>query len=168
MFQMTHFIGVKEILAVPMNRADYNNYRGWDLPDGEDPNDLGYLVEYLDGGQANHPDHKGYISWSPLKVFENAYRPTTGLSFGLALEALKRGKKIAREGWNGKGMWLMYVPGRDFVQPTPGTPYQQAGLNRPITIGSHIDMFTAQGIMQPGWLASQADMLADDWVIVNE
>lgn len=56
-----------------MNRADYNDYRGWVLPDDELGTDEGYLVEYLDGGKSNHPDHKGYISWSPKEQFENGY-----------------------------------------------------------------------------------------------
>lgn len=87
--------------------------------------------------------------------------------FGSALEALKAGNKVARKGWNGKGMWLILVPSSNGIRPTDGSPYFKAGLQNKITIDPHIDMFTAQGTMQPGWLASQADMLADDWVIVN-
>lgn len=67
-------MGVKLIQACPMNRLDYTIYRGWDLPADEDGTDEGFLVEYLDGGQANHPDHEGYISWSPAGVFNNSYK----------------------------------------------------------------------------------------------
>lgn len=67
------YVGQKMVKATPMNRLDYNNYRGWELPEDEDGSDEGYLVEYLDGGKANHPDHTGYISWSPSTVFEQAY-----------------------------------------------------------------------------------------------
>ena len=63
----------KEVTAMPMNRADYNTYRGWNLPDNEDGEDQGFLVEYTDGGKSNHPDHKNYISWSPKSVFEQGY-----------------------------------------------------------------------------------------------
>lgn len=70
---MHTYIGTKIIQAKPMNRLEYNRYRGWELPSEENGGDPGYLVEYLDGGQANHPDHKGYISWSPKDVFEQAY-----------------------------------------------------------------------------------------------
>lgn len=66
--------GTKLVQAKPMNRLEYNQYRGWDLPADENGADEGFLVEYLDGGQANHPDHKGYISWSPKEVFERAYK----------------------------------------------------------------------------------------------
>ena len=73
---MEQYTGTKNILARPMNRADYNDYRGWDLPADEEGSDEGYLVEYTDGGASNHPDHEGYISWSPAVVFDKAYNPS--------------------------------------------------------------------------------------------
>jgi len=90
------------------------------------------------------------------------------ITFGEAHRALEAGKKVAREGWNGKGMWIMHVPGTDGVHPKPGTPYYEAGFTgpAPVTIDPHIDMFTARGTMQPGWQPTQADMLAKDWHIV--
>lgn len=153
-----------------MNRQAYNDYRGWTLPADENGADEGYLVEYLDGGKPNHPKHDGYISWSPKAQFDAAYRPTTGMSFGLAIEALKMGKRVARAGWNGKGMWLLLVPGTKDVALRPGSPYLKAlGDVPPIEILPHIDMWTvnAEGrrVMLPGWVASQTDMLADDWQI---
>lgn len=57
-----------------MNLAEYSKYRGWELPADENGEDEGFLVEYTDGGQKNHPDHEGYISWSPKAVFENGYK----------------------------------------------------------------------------------------------
>lgn len=165
-------IGTKQVTATPMTRLAYNEYRGWTLPADEDGSDAGYLVEYLDGGKPNHPGHTGYISWSPKAQFDAAYRPTTGMSFGLAIEALKAGKRVARAGWNGKGMWLVLVPGQKDVALRAGTPYEVAlGDVPPIEILSHIDMWTtnSQGrrAMLPGWLASQTDMLSDDWAIVE-
>lgn len=65
----------KKVKAEPMNRLDYNNLRGWLLPSDECGEDEGYLVEYMDGGKANHPDFSGYISWSPKEVFEAGYTP---------------------------------------------------------------------------------------------
>ena len=67
--------GTKRLYATTMNRGDYNDYRGWEVPADENPADEGYLVEYVDGGQSNHLDHAGYISWSPKDVFERAYKP---------------------------------------------------------------------------------------------
>lgn len=63
----------KQVLAKPMTRSEYNALRGWQLPSNEDGGDPGYLVEYLDGGQSNHPAFDGYISWSPQDVFERGY-----------------------------------------------------------------------------------------------
>lgn len=70
---LDYFVGSQIVKAAPMTRAEYNTYRGWDLPDNENGEDLGYLVETV-SGQINHPDHDGYISWSPTQVFEDTYR----------------------------------------------------------------------------------------------
>lgn len=72
---MIHYVGTKEIRATPMSRRDYNDLRGWTLPEDEDGDDEGYLVEYTDGGKANVEGFRGYISWSPKDVFERAYNP---------------------------------------------------------------------------------------------
>lgn len=72
---MKIYTGTKTINATPMLRGEYNVLRGWVLPADEDGADEGYLVEYTDGGKANHPDFAGYISWSPKDVFERAYHP---------------------------------------------------------------------------------------------
>lgn len=167
---MHRYIGVKEINAKPMTRLKYNVFRGWDLPTNENPDDEGFLVEYIDGGSPNTPDYKGYVSWSPKDVFERAYKSTEGMNFGLAIEALKRGAKVARKGWNGKGMWLVLVPGTPVIHPAPDTPYGKAGVTE-CEILPHIDMWTTNAhgrrAMLPGWLASQTDMLSDDWMIVE-
>lgn len=84
-------------------------------------------------------------------------------NFGQAIEELKAGRKVWREAWNGKGMWLILVPGTPSVRPVDGTPYSKAGITEETDINPHIDMFTADSKMQPGWLASQTDMLAEDW-----
>ena len=87
------------------------------------------------------------------------------MDFGQALLALKAGDRVARMGWNGKAMFLFLVPGSTLT------------VNRPPLLGiypegteikyhAHIDMKTAQGYVVP-WLASQADMLAEDWVLVE-
>lgn len=88
------------------------------------------------------------------------------MNFGGALEKLKAGGRVARAGWNGKGMWLILVAGSRVV-PREGTPYTiAADEDGEVSINPHIDMKTATGEMQPGWLASQTDLLADDWVEV--
>lgn len=95
------------------------------------------------------------------------------MNFGQALEALKQGRKVARKGWNGKGMFIYLVRGQEVtykdlrneakeaLATTPGTPFDI------IKINGHIDMFAADGSIVVGWLASQTDMLAEDWEIVE-
>lgn len=167
---MQRYIGTKEILAIPMTRAAYNEYRGWPLLDDERGADQGYLVEYADGGQPNHPKHNGYISWSPAEVFERAYRRCDGRTFGMAIEALKAGLRVAREGWNGKGMWLSLsgpvrevAPGDFWSENNARYARENGGLAKVLPT---ITMKTATGEILMGWLASQTDMLAEDWTIV--
>lgn len=165
---MSTFIGVKLVELMAMNLGAYNVYRGWELPSDENSEDAGYLVEYLDGGKANDERHKGYITWSPKDVCDRAYRPADGMTFGLAIEAMQMSKRVARKGWNGKKMWIVLSEGSDgnVICMDPDSDYGLAGLHE-VCIDPHIDMYTAKGTMQPGWLASQADMLACDWCIVD-
>lgn len=136
---MRQFIGTKIVEAEPAIRQTVKE------PCGEP----GYRVRYPDG----------YESWSPKEVFEAAYRPTDGgMDFGMALHALRRGQCIARTGWNGKGMWLALIE--------PGNAHFSKGGAR-LPMRPCIGMRTATCDMQPGWLASQADMLADDWHVVS-
>ena len=172
---MKQFIGTKLISATPMTRKEYNDYRGWQLPANENGADAGYLVEYLDGGVANDLRHLGYISWSPATVFDQSYRPVDGLSFGRALEALKLGKRVARAGWNGKGMWLALshvnertVPAEQFWSAHNAEFARSQGGSATVLPCITMKTVNAQGRegILMGWLASQTDMLADDWLIL--
>jgi len=161
-------IGTKIIKAVAMTRGEYNSYRGWTLPSDENGSDAGFLVEYVDGGPTNDRRHSGYVSWSPADVFARAYRSTKAMNFGHAVTMLKEGYKVARDGWNGKGMFLYYVPAASYpaqrnehgtmigVFPDDMVPYQ-----------AYIAMKTAQDTVVP-WLASQSDVLAEDWTLTEE
>lgn len=87
------------------------------------------------------------------------------MDFGAALMALKAGRRVAREGWNGKGMFLFLVPGSQFqVNRAPLLGIYPEGTT--ITYQPHIDMKTAQDTVVP-WLASQGDVLELDWEIVG-
>ena len=140
-----NYIGTKIIAAYPVT------------PD--DPRGDGYAVTYADG----------YQSFSPRVVFEEAYRAIEGegqsLAFGDALHMLKLGKKVARAGWNGKGMFLFLVPGSTFfVSRPPLLGIYPEGTQ--IDYHAHIDMKTANGQIVP-WLCSQTDALAEDWQVVE-
>ena len=150
---MSRFIGTKMVNALPMTRQEYNDFRKWSLPDDEEGSDEGYLVEYLDGGKPNTEHYSGYVSWSPKAQFEAAYRETTGMPFGLALEALQQGKRVSRAGWNGVGLWLEYLP-------ASGVDLAYIRMSYPVHSKAY-----PEGARVP-WLASQTDILATDWVVV--
>jgi hypothetical protein len=89
----------------------------------------------------------------------------TGLiNFSIALDLIKKGLRVAREGWNGKEMFVFLVPGSSFeVNRPPLLGIYAAGTL--INYHAHIDMRTADGQIVP-WIASQTDLLAEDWLIV--
>ena len=157
---MLRYIGTKVINAMPMTLGQYNELRQC----SDDSETEGYLVEYPDS-KPNVPGFKGYISWSPKDVFEAAYLRTDFLTFSQGIELLRLGYRIARHGWNGKNMFLFLVPGSTFeVNRPPLLGIYPAGTV--INYQSHIDMKTAQDTVVP-WLASQDDILALDWYIVE-
>lgn len=87
------------------------------------------------------------------------------MNFSKALDHLKNGDMVAREGWNGKGMFLFLVKGSTFtVNREPLRSILGEGVQ--VEYHAHIDMKTAQGYIVP-WSASQADLLAEDWVIMS-
>lgn len=157
---MKNYIGTKLINAKQMDRLAYNVFRGWKLPDDENGTDDGYLVEYLDGGKPNTDSYEGYVSWSPKEQFDNAYKESGNLSFGDAIVYLKAGYKVARKGWNGKGIFIALQ-----------TPTELSKMTSPYifidTTGLQGDNVDAPRSLVP-WLSSQTDMLAEDWVIVGE
>ena len=162
---MQKYIGTKEIKSMPMSRGEYNKLRGWEVPSDENPNDEGYLIEYADS-KKNHPNFDGYISWSPKNIFEAAYQNISdGFDFGSAIRFLKQGKKVARKGWNGKGMFLFLVKGSKFIANREPL-LSIFGEGEEIDYCPHIDMKTADDKIVP-WLASQTDVLATDWVLVE-
>jgi len=162
--EMDKYIGVKVIEAKPLTRGEYNTYRGWEIPSNEDPADPGYLVVYPDG----------YESWCPKTQFEEANRIMTGLPFGHAIEAARKGLKIARKGWNGKGMFVVMQPAMELPPfNTQGTARKVndrtakfIGEDAPLDCPPYFCMYSADKKWICGWLASQTDMLADDWEVL--
>lgn len=137
---MDTVIGTKMIKSLPMDECSYlTTYKNKDCSNRETR--AGYLVVYEDN----------YISWSPKDVFEKAYRLTVGMTLGLAIEAMKMGKKVARSGWNRKGMWCE-------IQ----VPDENSKMTKPymfITVPGDMDIIVPRTPVQ-------TDMLADDWFIV--
>lgn len=172
------YLGVKQVKAQAMTRGEYCDSKGWELPDNENGEDEGMQVTYEDG----------YVSWSPIDVFNKAYRPISELPFGPAIEALKQGKKVARSGWNGKGIFIFMRPSdklevnmivhkvkslpnsvKGFFgsKTNPNNPDRLDGSDK-IDFTAYLCMYAENGSIVNGWLASQTDMIAEDWYILDE
>ena len=150
---MKKYIGTKIIEAVPAIRKGGKVYEeGKPIPKSMDPTEEGYKVRYPDG----------YESWSPKDVFEEAYRPTDCMSFGLAIEAMKKGKKVACRGWNGKNQHIELATRISYM--TAEGVFVNVEHE---AIGNKAIAFCGTSGVQMGWLASQADMLAEDWMVVG-
>ena len=84
------------------------------------------------------------------------------MNFGKAIEAMKSGKKVARQGWNGKNQ---------YIELATNISYKNAGGDivncEHNAIGNTAIAFVGTSGVQMGWIASQADMLAEDWQIVQ-
>ena len=96
-------------------------------------------------------------------------------NFGEAIEALKQGKKVTRKGWNGKGMFLFLLPAgkipksvihdgalASVVDEVDGDYFEALGSIRMWTVNSE-----GRKAVLTGWLASQTDMLSEDWEIID-
>lgn len=94
------------------------------------------------------------------------------MDFGDAIRALKAGERVARAGWNGKGMWLSLTPGRlvpaDKFWSRANAEYaaEREATNGHAWVHPYITMKAADGGIVP-WLASQTDVLAEDWQLVD-
>lgn len=159
--ELAKYIGTKLIKAKPMTRGEYNEYRGWKIPENENPQDEGYLVVYVDSND--------YVSWSTKDVFERAYRSFDGgMTFGGALELMKMGFKVARKGWNGKGQFVVYQKGYPDGIPCNSQTAQAWGMNEG-------DLFKCNPYLQircvdgshSMWVPSVGDCLAEDWMVVE-
>ena len=141
------------------------------------------------------PEEGGMIAVNPKnpldqwyvakKFFEDNYEPalppnvTLGImppqTIGWAIKQMWNGEKVRRSGWNGKGMFIVLMPELNLPPyNTQGTERKvndrtakHIGEDTPLESQPYIAMFTAQGKWQPGWLASQADLLATDWELAD-
>ena len=127
-----------------MNLGFYNQFRWWKIPENENPEREGYLVQYPDG----------YISWSPKEVFEEAYRENGQMNFGHALEFLKQGKRVCRSGWNDKIFVFMRSPDNE--------KYAEVQIQLPASLYLY-----ANGKIISEWTCSQENMFAEDWMVLD-
>lgn len=127
---MEKYIGVKVIEAEPMVAEKAYGKHGID--------DEGYKVKYEDG----------YESWSPKDVFESAYRSTKGMTFGLAVEALKKGQRVALPFW-AKDVYISMQFRDEHSKMT------------------HNYLYVTSRFGLVPWVATQIEILSEDWVIVE-
>lgn len=145
------YIRMHMVEAEPMTRGDYNKSRGWEIPANENPADEGFKVVYPDG----------YVSWCPKAQFEEASRSCDGMPFGMAVEAMKRGKKVTRKGWNGEGQFV------DLRTVEVGYSEESTYKQSFAFVFHFKNRHTGETGIQVGWLASHGDMKAEDWEIVE-
>lgn len=155
--------------AAPMTRGEYNKYRGVENAPNENPEEEGYILFYRKGTPQE------YVSWCPKEESDRVSRPADVMTFGDAIEALRQGFKVARKGWNGKGMFLwlkeaVIIESSWCKDKVLKRIIDEAG-GAVLGLGT-ICMFTndSEGHRDvlTGWLASQTDMLAYDWFVVDE
>ena len=108
----------------------------------------------------------GYISWCPKAVFERDYQPITAMSFGHAIHALKAGKRVARAGWNGKGMFVYLVPADSYPAQT-GAAKAHFGEGAMVPYNAYLAIKNVTETVST-WVPSINDVLADDWQLLGE
>lgn len=148
------YVRMNVVEAVEMSRKEYCETRGWELPANENPEERVMMVTYADG----------YVSMCPKdKFYDVSIECDEGqTTFGHAItECRYHGKKIKRVNWNGEDQYVEYKA-------------VEVGYSERSTIEqSHAFVFhfknrhTGEIGIQVGWLASQADMASNDWVVID-
>ena len=161
---MKTYISHKKVQAEPMTRKMAESLGlVRDIEADDAPDEDGYKVVY----------ENNYESWSPKQVFEEGYAEEGTVvareffNFGQAISFLKQGYKVARKGWNGKGMFIYYVapnkyPMSNNLMETMADRYE----DNLVPYQAYIAFKTVDDTVVP-WLASQTDILADDYCIVD-
>jgi hypothetical protein len=92
----------------------------------------------------------------------------TTVNFGDALSMLRAGARVTRQGWNGRGMWIGLQPGYPDGVPANAQTAKVTGLaeGTKVIVRPYLVMKTVNDELVP-WVASQSDLLADDWYNVS-
>lgn len=137
----------------------------WYLKDGEQ------LINHDENGKENSVEEILIVAaiwaasgdWEVIEDEEHPYIDEVPLySFGEAIKYLKKGKRVAREGWNGKNQYIELATAISYKTPTGEIVNCEHAA-----IGNSAIAFVGTSGVQMGWLASQADMLAEDWMLVD-
>lgn len=158
---------IEVVEAEPMTYSDYCGNRAIDE-----------AKRWLDGYAVRWRDRRELVTdrseWWDKREFDAVTHPVCGMAFGMAIGAMKCGFKVARKEWNGKGMWLS-LPLADGAREVPASKvwgraneayaHQNGGT---VKVMPYITMKSAYGSIVMGWLASQTDMLSEDWYLIAE
>ena len=156
----TEYVGALILKAKPMLRSEYCALRGWDLPKDENGDDEGFLLNQ-EGMPSNTTFAKGHISWQTVEQFKH-FRPISKMSFGMASELIKAFKPMTRAGWNGKGMFVFMIQGSNDFAKLQGYGFGEL-MGEP-SFRNAMFLRTADNQLVP-WVATQSDILADDWMV---
>lgn len=173
---MKTYIGAKTVLAKPMTKGEYFEYRGWPLLFGENGNDEGYIVDSTNGAFVNSQLYKDYVSWLSKELFERDYREAgdvdlTKVTFEEAVEAMENGFMVARKAWK-DGFGFMHIPSEipaDLVPRMASLPesvkatFMARGL--PIKYSSQFSLVKYDNSINC-WSPSVEDILATDWEVL--
>lgn len=167
---MKTYICSKLIHAVPTKMVNGVHWpEGLPMPEISEPQQINKHcgctceVRIEDGYMFTTSKDDKYPMYMTAAEFEQTCRSTEDMTFGDALEALKQGERVARKGWNGKNMYVFLAHEPDFVTDADISAFD----NLDVEVSDMLVLKTAQDTFQPGWLATQSDMLAEDWYIVE-
>ena len=152
------FVRQNIVEAIPMTRREYVESRGWTLPENENPDEMVYKVIYADG----------YVSMCPKDKFDarSIECGEATVPFGYAIaECQYHGKRIARVGWNGEDQYVEFATCNATVQDAPDKSPRMESSDA--FVFHFRNRKTGETGIQIGWLASQADMKAKDWIVLD-
>ena len=161
---MNKYIRLNEVDAEPMTFGEFKEKhpKSGGANVERDPADEGYVITYRKG------EPNEYVSWCPKAEFDAVSRLVDGMTFGMAIEMMKRGKKVARKGWNGEGQFVRFE--EVCVSHTGEMPTnfnELIGEVNTCFVFHYKNRHTGETGIQVGWLASQGDMKAEDWEVVE-
>lgn len=148
---------ISAIKATSMKYGEYAKLQGWEIMESQDPERDGYVLETRD-----HLQH-----WQPKSFVDYTYRNATDgtMDFGMATYFAKKGKRIARKGWNGTRMFAYIVPAASYPAQT-GAAKAYFGEVAMVPYRAYWALKTAQGDVAM-WAPSKSDSLEEDWYVID-
>lgn len=156
--------------------ADWRNILFVELPTGQASwhfhDSEAHLLKEFPKGENSWDGHGMAEKYERVnEAFKSRRDEPDTMTFGEALQQIKAGKKVARKGWSKMRVWIALTPGSHSLSHQANKHREGAkddgGVVSATTVQPRIDMRTADGTLVISWLPNQADMLSEDWVIVE-